>query len=194
MTQPRHALLCGAPSPWSNVRRSASRRQPATLLSPSPASYRPHLSALRAHRYVSQQNFDAHWISTQAKDAMNSVGARDRLGIVATMTRSSPESHRSSATGRSKRFWSSCSSPPATAGRESDGVSSTRRSLAPQASASTSSPAPTPSTNHSASERSLGSACTATLQSLRLAEPLLGLDLSPSPSHKTRMSPPVKDR
>ena len=26
--------------------------------------------------YVSQQNFDAQWISTQAKDAMNSVGAR----------------------------------------------------------------------------------------------------------------------
>jgi ubiquinol-cytochrome c reductase cytochrome b subunit len=25
--------------------------------------------------YVSQQNFDAQWISTQAKDAMNSVGA-----------------------------------------------------------------------------------------------------------------------
>jgi quinol---cytochrome c reductase cytochrome b subunit, bacillus type len=24
--------------------------------------------------YVSQQNFDAQWISTQAKDAMNSVG------------------------------------------------------------------------------------------------------------------------
>ena len=28
--------------------------------------------------YVSQQNFDAQWISTQAKDAMNSVGSRER--------------------------------------------------------------------------------------------------------------------